>query len=234
MDDMQLDYGDRPSTGAAASSTAGGKGTAVAERSTTSTFTSTSLKTTGEAPPSSSLIMDKATTSYDVTMGESNTAASRILDELLGDMLSIVEDDDSTSSSEGDEDNETNDSWSTSSSSSSSPSDTEQFTHKDTLKVPTTAAQSDKEEGELESDHELEARRLKEEQKRIQREERAKQREEKKKLSIEENVSERDVYRYLKHRGESLKVLSDSCREREPEGCRTRTRLEARVEGTPA
>jgi len=132
----------------------------------------------------------------DMTMGgvphSTASAASRILDELLGDMLVILEED-----SESEDDSEA------ASFSSSSSSDSE-----DTLQVPlklTSPVPSEREEGELESEEEL---RLKEER-RLQalaelESKKAKQleREEKKKNSVERNLSQRDVFRYLKKNGE--------------------------------
>lgn len=142
-------------------------------------------------------------TSNDAVAFKESNAACRILDELLGDMLSIVEEQDSSSDEDGDERNinSESESWST----SSSTSDAED--NSDTLKLPISKAgspraDSEMEEGELESEHEVESKRIQVEAKLKEAEERKGRREEKKKQSIERNVSERDVYRYLKHRGE--------------------------------
>lgn len=210
MDDMQLDYDSPPvpllalsGGGSTAASTATSTSAATAIAAENSVATTATLKSPAQA--TSTKVMEQAKKLDAVLAKESNTA-SRILDELLGDMLAIVEQD---SSSDDESNDEANDSWSTSSG-SSSLTDLEQ-TNNDTLKVPKTAASASKanspaasemEEGEVESDHELEARRVKEEQKRIEAEERLKKKQERIKNSIGRNVSERDVYRYLKHRGE--------------------------------
>lgn len=125
------------------------------------------------------------------------SAASRILDELLGDMLVILEE----------EESEDDDDASSSTICSSSPSDSEdipQVSSKVTSPVP-----NDKEEGELESEEEL---RLKEER-RLQalaeaesRKARRLEREEKEKTSVERSLSQRDVFRYLKKNGECVLV----------------------------
>lgn len=146
---------------------------------------------------------DASTSKRASSMGRSSEpaqsgTASRILDELLGDMLAIVEDEDDNEDSDGSD--------SDASISSSSNSDTEHNTL--SLQVPlqgSSPVPSEREEGELESDHEVEAKRVKAEHARLEEERRERLRaakEAEKKKSIERNVSERDVFRYLKKRGE--------------------------------
>lgn len=122
-------------------------------------------------------------------------AASRILDELLGDMLTILED----SEVESDDD----DGKSVTSSSSAASSEPEEAG-----KLPSKAIspiQSEKEEGELESEEETRLAEERQSQARLQAEQKEASRlarGERRKKSIENNISERDVFKYLKKRGE--------------------------------
>jgi len=206
MASMELHYASPPPAGSARRRSSADMAAAASTSRSSQAVESSSNAKTGETPTTMNTASDNT-----VAVKESNTA-SRILDELLGDMLSIVEEQDSSSDEGGDERNVSeSESWSTSSSTSDAEDNNDTLTTL-TSKVGSPLTDSEKEEGELESEHELESKRIQAEAKLKEAEERKRRREEKKKQSIERNVSERDVYRYLKHRGEfCMTALSLHC-----------------------